>query len=240
MKKGLFATVIALFFLSLLPGCTKDPLTEPAKVFFDFEMITLEEGNLKNNPPSDIPAGKLSVSHGNLAIESIEFDGRRDQGKDVFFVSDLPRPLLIDLESGSSNQDMSFDIPQGIYNRVEFNLSLGGDEEIPLVLNGSIKKGNISEIPLRFEYNIREQLRINAKSAKQEEKIVLRKDTPSTARIVVDARSIFQLVNMSVLQNANISVLEGEEMILINLENNSEIFSSLANRIEKSFSIIFD
>lgn len=240
MKKGLLIYVITLFLLMFMPGCTKDPLTQPAKVFFDFELIAVEEENLKNGPPVDIPAGKLSVSHGTLAIESIEFDGRRDQGKDVFFVSDMSRPLLIDLESGTSNQDMSFDIPQGIYNRVELYISLGGDEDIPLVLNGSIKRGNIGEIPLRFEYNIREQIRIRAKSAKEEEKIVLRKDTPSTARIVVDARSIFQLVNMSVLQNANVSVSGDEEVILINLETNSEIFNSLATRIEKSFSIIFD
>ncbi|MFW5835621.1 MAG: hypothetical protein ACOCU3_01570 [bacterium] len=238
MIKVLFIPVITL--LLLMSGCTKDPLTQPAKVFFDFELIALDEENLKNGPPVDIPAGKLSVSQGTLAIESIEFDGRRDQGKDVFFVSDLARPLLIDLESGNSNQNISFDIPQGVYNRVEFDLMLGGDGEIPLVLTGSIKRGNISEIPLRFEYNIREQLRIKAKSAKQEEKIVLRKDTPSTARIVVDARSIFQLVNMSVLQNANVSILGGEETILINLENNGEIFNSMANRIEKSFSIIFN
>ncbi len=239
MYRGTFLPLLT--FMLLLSACSKDELTFPAKVFFEFEMIAHKEGNnLKSGPPFDLPFSTLTINQGALVIESIEFDGRREEGRDVFFISDLKQLVIVDLETGKSNQELSFDIPQGIYNRIDIYLELGGNEEIPLVLEGNIGKGQSDRIPLRFEYNIRDRIKVRAEPGGQANKIVLRKDTPSRARIVLDAGKVFQSVKLPVLQNATVSRLFGEDVILINPYNNNDIFNKLADRLEKSFKVIID
>ncbi len=250
---------IALF---LLNACTKDELTLPAKVFFDFELIGYEEdGGLKSSieeshsfieqvaaetsenliasPPFPVPAGVLQINRGSLSIETIEFDGRRTEGRDVYFNSNLASPLIVDLETGESNRELSFDIPQGIYERMEFFLTPGGENELPLVLKGRIRKGN-DAIFVRFEYRIKEIIRIRAESSGTPGKIVLRRDIPSRAKLVVDAGSIFRFMNPGQFQHADITAYDNAHVILIDPENNPDLFNSLAGRIEKSIRIIFE
>ena len=233
----------------LVISCTKDELTLPVRVSFDFELIPHEEGNflkstLHEDPeilqPPNIPGGRLSVAKGSLSIESIEFDGRRDEGKDVFFISNLPGPLLVDLETGKVNLEVSFDIPQGVYSMVEIYLNPGGGDAAPLILEGFIKRGAADEIPVRFEYDISEKLKIRAESKHQSNKIVLRKDVESKASIIIDAGSIFQFVNPSVIRNALVSSIEGKEIIIVSPDINIDIFNALAARVEKSISIVFN
>ena len=225
----------------LLTACKKDELTLPAKVFLDFELISYEDENtLKSGPPVDLPFGSITINKGTLAIGSIEFEGRRDEGRDVFFVSDLQQNLIVDLETGKGKQELSFDIPQGVYNRMEFILELGEDDGISLVLEGVLRRGQAYELPIRFEYNIRDRIKIRAESGGETNKIVLRKDTPSRARIVVDAEEVFQFVKLPALQNATIYFHGGEDVLIISPDKNINIFNSMAIRIEKSFRVIID
>jgi hypothetical protein len=239
MNKGLYLPILG--FLLLLSACRKDELTLPAKVFFEFELVSHEgEKYLKSGPPSNVLPDRMIINQGSLTIKSIEFDGLRDEGRDIFFESDLTQPLLVDLETGNSNQVLSFDVPQGVYNRIELNITLGWNDEIPLVLEGNISKGNLDEIPLRFEYNIHERIRVRAEPGKNSNKIVLRKDSPSVARVVIDAGQIFMFVNMSELQDAIVSLHEDRETIIISPRINNEIFNSMAARLERSIRVIFD
>ena len=236
-KRSLLLTIFSIMLM--LPACIKDELTLPAKVFFEFELI----------PSFDTPPGGMIINKGSIIIESIEFDGRRDQGKDVYFTSDLSGPVFIDLENGQSDRELSFDIPQGVYNRVKIILNLAekmeGSKGIPFVLEGKISEGpmnNMNKIPLRFEYNFHERIEIEARSGNNANKIVLRKDTPATARIVVDAGLLFQFVNLPTLNNFTISQFNNQETIIISPESNSEIFNRIGqNRgLERSFRVIVD
>jgi hypothetical protein len=238
MNKGLFLPVFIL--LIIFSACRKDELTLPAKVFFEFEMISHEEEeNLKSGAPFPVP-GRMTVDRGTMSVSAIEFQGRRDQGRDVFFVTNLRQPLIIDLEEKNNNQALSFDIPQGIYNQIEIYLDLGGNTGIPLVIEGKISGGTPNELPLRFEYNIREKLRTRAESGQSSSQIVLRKDTPSNARIILDSPSVFQFVTMSVLRDAAISVIDGKEVLLINSNININIYNIMAERLERSFRVIIE
>lgn len=233
--------LLPLFLLFMTLACKKNELTLPAKLNFKFELISHEEeDDLKVFNPGGPPFGKLEIDRGTLTIGSIEFEGRRDEGRDIFFESNFPGPLSVILETGEANRELSFDIPQGIYNRVDFYFELGGDDEISLVFEGRLKKGQTESLPLRFEYNIRERIKVRAEPVNQGNKIVLRKDSPSTASIIVDAGAIFQFVNLPALQNAGVSIRNGEEMIIISSGNNSSLFNAMANRIERSFRVIID
>lgn len=247
MAKWFLLTSFAVSIL--IASCTKDELTLPVRVSFDFELKPHEEGSLLKSSleegpgilqPPNIPGGRLSISRGSLAIESIEFDGRRDEGRDVFFISDLPGPLLVELETGKVNRELSFDIPQGVYNMVEIYLNPGGGDTAPLILEGNLTRGAAGEIPVRFEYTISEKLKIRAESKHQSNKIVLRKDVESKASIIIDAGSVFQFVNPSVIRNASVSSIQGKEIIIVSPDINVDIFNALAARVEKSISIVFN
>jgi hypothetical protein len=240
MKKDIFLPVLVI--LLLFSACRKNELTLPAKVFFEFELIDyLDDNNLKSEQSIPVPLGKMTVDKGLLKINSIEFYGQRDEGRSVYFISDLRQPLVVDLESGISNQVVSFDIPQGIYNLIEIQFELLSDGGIPLVLEGSIAREPSEELPLRFEYeNLHEKIQTRAESGQNSNKVVLRRDTNSTARIIIDSRSVFQFVNRSMLQEASLSSIGGEEVLLINSFSNKNIFNIMAERLERSFKVIID
>ena len=136
--------------------------------------------------------------------------------------------------------ELSFDIPQGVYNRIELLINLGNGDGTSLQLDGMIKKGRQADLPVRFEYNIHEQIRVRAVPGNAGNKIVLTRDKPSKARIVFDAKEIFRFVKLPVLQEATVSVLGNENMVIISPENNFNIFNSMASRIERSFRVVFD
>ncbi len=245
MQTYLYKVVSLLIFLLLLTSCEKDELTLPAEVNFEFEFIAHEDGIIGNGPKKlssnlQQPPGKIEIDQGTLVIESIVFDGRRQEGEDVFFTSDLSEPVVVNLQTEESNKPLKFDIPQGIYNRIEIDIELDGNNKLPLVLEGNFKKGPLEEFPVRFEYDISEKIRVRAKPAGNIDNIVLKKDTPSIAKVRVDANSIFQLVNMSMINDANITDIDGEEVLLINNESNGNMYSIISARIDKSFDVIFD
>ncbi len=242
-KKSLFLTIFSIMLI--LQACVKDELTMPAKVFLDFELIPYQEGNsLKSGPPFETPVAGMIIDQGNITIESIIFDGKRDEGKDVYFVSNFASPVLVNLENGHVDSDLSFDIPQGVYNRIELSLTLGGNNEIPLLLKGRMKKGPLdNKMPLRFEYIFNEQIKIVAEPAGKANKIVLRRDNPANAKIVVDAGVLFQFIGFPELNDVNTSEFNDEEMVIISAESNIDLFRSMVMQsrgLEKAFRVIFD
>lgn len=241
MQAHINKTFLALSFVLFFTSC-EDPLTLPAKVNFEFELITHDYGEYQKTGTSVHKSqGNLKIDQGTLMFESLEFDGRREEGKDYYFISNFSELVIVNLSTGQSNKFLSFDIPQGVYNLIEITLNIRGDNEISLVLEGILKKEMPFEedILVRFEYPISERIRIKAEPAGNVGKIVLKKDVLSTATIIIDASVIFRFVNMHMLVNADTSIYNGGEAIIINQDNNNDIFNLMATQIEKSFSVVF-
>ena len=225
---GLFVSVFALY------SCEKDELTLPAEVTLEFAMEPFHaETDLKINSGFD-------VDQGIITLEGLEFDGRREQGGDYFFTRNFELPLQAELHSGSANQQVSFDVPQGVYNRIEMDLSLGMENEFALRLQGRFQRGPVDEIPVVFEYSFTERIRIRAKNQDDQEQIVLKKDQPATATILMDVPFMFQLVSPGMIQSAQTTTINNEEVILITIDHNTEIFNLLAPRLEKSIRVIIE
>jgi len=184
--------------------------------------------------------GGFEVNQGTIIIQSLEFDGRRDQGEDYFFTKHFDNSLQAELHNGNVNQQVSFDIPQGVYNRVEIIFSLGQEGENAICLQGCFQRGPLDEVPIVFEYSFTENVRIKAKNKEGNEQIVLKKNNPSTATVLVDIPFMFQLVNPGMVQLAETTMINDEETILINTEKNAYIFNLLATRLEKSMRVIFE
>ncbi|MDY6801460.1 MAG: hypothetical protein SVU94_09570 [Bacteroidota bacterium] len=219
--------------LVCLSSCEKDELTLPVKVNLAFAMEPYHtETGLKSG-------GGFEVSQGTIIIQSLDFDGRRDQGEDYFFTKHFDNALQAELHNGNVNQQFSFDIPQGVYNRIEMNFSLGQEGENAICLQGHFQRGPLDEVPIVFEYSFTENVRIKANNKDGNEQIVLKKNNPSTATVLVDIPFMFQLVNPGMVQLAETTMVNSEETILINTEKNTDIFNLLATRLEKSIRVIF-
>ncbi|MGM0407310.1 MAG: hypothetical protein ACQERU_04965, partial [Bacteroidota bacterium] len=193
--KNLLKICLAIIVLGLA-SCERDELTLPAEVNFEFSMepyqtdVTLKSMN------------SFNVNEGIIEINSMEFDGRRNEGEDYYFTKRFDESLHAELHTGLKNQEVSFDIPQGVYNRIDLNLSIGTDGDNAIRLQGTFQQGPFDDIPVVFEYSFTENVRIRAKNKEGNEQIVLKKDTPATATVVLDVPFLFQLVNMGMIQFA--------------------------------------
>lgn len=222
----------------LLVSC-KDELTLPAKVHFDFGMVIFQnedpaQGQQKTNSPN-----RYSIERGELTIEAIEFDGRRNQGKDVYFKSNFSEKVVSQLHSQTSNVRVEFDIPQGEYNRVDLTLHLGAGADAPFKLEGQFSYGQSASIPIYFEYAYTDEITIRGKS-KHGANIILSRGNVTKAKVVVDTEFLFRFLNPGVIASAVRVTQGGEEVILINQLNNVEIFNQVASRFSSSISVVFE
>ena len=138
------------------------------------------------------------------------------------------------------NQNVSYDIPQGIYNRIELTLSIGYGNENALCLEGNFNRGPFDEVPVLFEYAFQEQIRINARNKEGGEQIVLSKDNPVKATVRINVPNLFQFVNMNMIKNAETVQINGQEVIRINKETNNTIFNLIATKLDNSIQVVFE
>ncbi|MBS0012281.1 MAG: hypothetical protein KFF49_12780 [Bacteroidales bacterium] len=233
MKKIFFLSYIAI--IAAFTSCEKNELKLPVEVMIEFDMNSF---NLEENSK----AGQFfNIDEAYLVVSAIEFDGKREQGEDYFFSSTFDLPVEAEMHNGTANQVLAFDVPQGIYNMIELNISVGGGESnTALMLRGRFQQGPFLDIPVRFEYAFSEQIRVRAKNKEGSRQIILKKEEPSSATILLDIPFMFQLFNMGLIMNAQHYLFEGEETIIINNEKNTEIFNLLATRLDKSLQVIFE
>lgn len=215
-------------------SCEKDELTLPAKVDFEFSMDAYQTDESVKSMYG------FNIDRGTIVVNSIEFDGRRSAGDDYYFTSEFTTPLTAEMHNGNSSQKVSYDIPQGIYEKIDMVFSLGSEYDNSLVLTGSFNQGPLIQIPIRFEYGFQEQIRVKAKNLNGSDEIVLMKDKPAKAKIIFNTPSFFQFVNYNLFQNAVTIEIDGEETILVNAETNRNIFNLLAARINNSVQVVFE
>ena len=241
----IFWPIVAIL-IGVFASCSKDELTLPSKVYFHFGMTPhsdTENDDLKAGYNSAGQPGPISFSidKGTLVISAIEFDGKREQGQDVYFISDFPAPVVAKLYEEGTQAAVDFDIPQGIYKRIDISLHLGnGPDEMPLKLEGLLSRPGIGPVTIRFEYAFDDIISIRSTGNGANQDITLRKDQPSTAMVRLDAGSLFRLVNPAVFMNADIIVENGQNVLQISNNNNRNIFNQIAARMNNAFTVVFE
>jgi len=231
MKNAFFISCITCIALC---SCEKDELKLPVevKLAFDLKSFNLEE---------DIKAGQqFYVNEAYFILTKLEFDGTREEGEDYFFTLHFDEPLYAEMHTGFTSRDVSFDIPQGVYSKIDLTLVAGEETGPALSLRGRYQKGPLENIPVLFEYSFREEIRVRGMNKEGNRQVVLRKDVPGTATVLLDVPFMFQLFNIGMLRNAERFLYEGEETIIINSEKNTDIFNLVATRFDKSIQVIFE
>ena len=230
-----------LFLIAVVAGLVscKDELTLPAEVDFKFGMVPFTNDDAEAKSAGKSPSVGYAIDHGEFVVEAIEFDGRRDQGKDVYFISNLSQKIVAELDKETTNIAVKFDVPQGSYNRIDIILHLGRNSDAPLVLIGNLNQGQAASVPIRFEFGFADEISIRAK-AKSGTSIVISRDKVTSAMVVVDTEFLFRFINPRVIALADMVDVDGVQTLLINHQRNVSIFNQVASRFHNSISVVFE
>lgn len=193
--------------------------------------------------------GRLNFTQGHISLSSFAFDGRREEGGDVYFEKEYEQGLSIAFDPGKSGEALKFQIPQGNYTRIEIELETFDDlDDSGLVLTGTYLNASGIQYPIRFELGSSLEFEIESRDQSGNNQILLKAGTPATAIIKLDPIKWFETVPASYLDNA-VLVVEGGESegeveadasyILINEETNENIYEIILNRIEQSTETVF-
>lgn len=219
--------IITYILVFTLTGCVKDDLTKPAAMQMVFTMNMEEKDEY------------LRFNKGSFIISKISFEGEREAGEDYSFETSFKDPVEAYLHTKSSSVPVVFDVPQGIYQDVELEISMGNDKP-GLTFEGTYTNVTGNKIPVQFIYDFEDKLELNGRSKVQGD-IILNKDKSNTAEIIFDQEKIFQIVSSTrMLESAELIEREGTQYIIISKKYNEHIFNVVVNRIEKYTSALFN
>jgi len=220
---GKYLMVITILFIGL-SSCNKK-WKKPTDVAFHMDI----------NKESSVD-GQLSFSGGHFIMESISFDGDRERGNDVIFSRDYETGLSIPFDLSQSIADFDFEIPQGVYKKVDLSFK----STVPCILvEGIYTYSAGGTIPMRFEFDDSEEFDISAED-ENNGNIILDTEVISNLKIILDPAHWFQPIPISYFESAEITDLGGINTILINKDTNDEIFNLILDRIDESTEAIFN
>lgn len=230
-------TYIIIILVGILSSCQDDEAFKiPTDVGFQVD--------INRDSSTD---GRLSFTQGHITIASFAFEGRREEGGDVYFENDYEQGLSISFDLNQPVDELKFQIPQGYYTRIEVALETFDDADASgLVLTGSYLNANGIRYPVRIELESSLDFELEAKDNAGNAEILLKADSPATALIKLDPTGWFATVPASYLDNAVLVQEEGESevetgasFILISEEVNENIYDIIINRIERSTALVF-
>jgi hypothetical protein len=237
--------LVIITLILFLNGCTeKDDLTLPVKV--DFKI------GISDNPSKD---EYLTFTGGKIGVRRIQFDGKREAGGDVFFETD-PKINFSQLAFNASSQPVTisdFDIPQGIFNYMKWDINLKEiviDEliedddddtdspEIGLTISGVYTYLSSISIPFIIVVDIAEQFSVKSFDPDGNSTIVLSVDKYYEAILLLDPAYAFHSISRESLEEADVSDNSGIEIIIISSDENEDLYEDLLYRIAQSVRVV--
>jgi len=229
-------SIVILFILFVFVGCEKEDFTQPVNVDFSFG-LTDTDISLKH-----LKSGRgLSMQQGFWFLESIDFEGSREQGGDYFFSYQPSTPQEIAFYQDEWMAQLSFDIPQGIYQRVKLTFHLIANVDHPAFrLNGQFDSQAFSAERFMFDYDVQETISLVAQNAQGGKEIVFQQGKPVEAKVSINTHRMFDLVPPGLLRNAIRSEYQGRSTIQVSRKMNPEIFQLMATRVLNSTEVVFE
>ncbi len=229
---------ISIVTLLITASCNKESIVQPTTIDVCFRTI-----NSLNEQPY------LKFDEGYLVLSSMALDGSRQSGDDVYFRRDLKPSQKYFFSKRNDLPAFWFDIPEGIYSRVEMQFSSEYEElvksqndSILFCLKGLYSSINGSEFGVFVRVKNEQIFSIDTQPVEDMVNIVFESSTRYTALIKIEPQYWFQVIDREKFEVAA-NALSGQEespIILIDNINNREIFDLIINRIDNSISIEFE
>lgn len=233
----LFATFI---YLSSFSGCEKDELTYPVKVNFSI--------NINQATSSQT---YLTLSKSVVCVGNISFIGIRQQGGDVHFDT---KPGVNQgshiINVGQPAQYITyFDIPQGIYNYMGWDMSFSeidedifDDENIDsddfgMIIIGTYTKTSGAQIPIYFAINPSEIINCETTNPDNSTPISIVKDNTYNMLVEINPSEAIEGISREYFEQAIVEIGEDEDSvdhILVSAESNNSLYQLFLFRMEKT------
>jgi hypothetical protein len=215
MELKLFCVLILGIF-----ACSKvNQWKQPTQVCFNVELVGSDNSS------------KLTLNEGYLLIESFNFDGKREEGGDVYFVKNFDSDFNANFGAAALGA-LSFDIPQGDYHDIDINIVSEHDDLPNLVLSGTYQDPKGNAIPVRFELNQAETFEITGQGVSQNQnEVELVEGLKTNAAIQLNAYQWFENIS---LERAEVVSLNGEKVILINDQTNVMTYQKVVACLNKT------
>ncbi|MGJ3235634.1 hypothetical protein [Marivirga sp.] len=190
------------------------------------------DGNVDNN---------LQFSNLNLVIDEITVEADKENGEKFTFTENLNQENF-SLSNGTTESLFKFNLPPAIYSNITVEISLReNQDDNSIVFTGSLMSRNPmqSDLPILFEQPGRELVDLKIKPKSGGNEIVVQRGENIEALIKIEASYIFQPINPGLLIAAENIPIDGINTVLINRNNNPEIYNLISSRIKQSFSASF-
>lgn len=214
-------------------------MDKPTNVRLKVSMEELEISDEKN-----LKAGKpMQINDGRMTIESIEFDGTRENAKDYYFSKSFENGLIGDLGKNELNMDVDFDIPQGSYHPARISLQLRSVDSLhPIMLYGTYNHPASEETQIEFGFSEKNnepiEIELKIENENGDKKVLFKKGETKTINIEINLNQLFARFNPRSLENANVTQEGNKRKIIISPDQNKELYDKVVDRIDKSMKAV--
>ncbi len=199
------------------------------------------ETSFKFQLNSNSNSGLVKFTSGFLTLNKISFSGDRKQGQNQIDLDQtFSNNLQVNLAQSAINSGIRFDIPQGTYNKMEIKMETDGDQTgASLLILGYYINTINDTIALQFEFPADDAIQIQAKNSSGGDQIVLVENRPVYPTVILNPNYWFATVPQSILESASQTLVNSVPTILINDNDNSDIYNLIVNRLESGNEIVF-
>ncbi len=222
----------------------------------------MEIAEEKANMRTDGSESYVKILKTRYRFSEMEFQAYRRNGNDYFFNRNFEGGLVVVAQEGKPAEILSFDMPQGVYERISISLKVRkmtaetGNEvtenkknsipqvmpfnpESGLIMEGFYTNTHSEQIPLIFAYNFDEVFEYSADPGNKEGTIAVSKSSNNEASIRFNPSYWMQLINSRMLQSAKLTLVNGTPTIIISEDSNEHIFNLLTSRIKNASKLNF-
>lgn len=226
MNKIFYIILISL----IVTGCGRK-WKETAIVDFDFEIYG-----------TDPVSYGFWFTEGQVNVSRLTFEGNRLQARSVTFEDDFGSPLPIDIPTGLADNSLQYDLPQGTYRevRMEIFLESGADSTPSITLKGYFidSSGVLRDVHFFVSGKIESNLITKYPGEREDFSILSGDNYHSVIRLKLN--DWFSSIPRSILENAEISNLNGRETIVISDEHNVPIYSAILPKLGQFDEVQFE
>lgn len=171
----------------------------------------------------------VTITNGLIVLDKFEFEGKRKQGNDVFFSNETAGLSRVDIGTSAFLPPLNYDIPQGTYTEIRCRLRFKSDDSsIPSVrIEGTFLNSLNQPIPFIFETEDHIPVEITLSGIEQ----LFLEDETIMPVIHINANQWFSAITNNQFETADTVLLNNVPTILINEDDNSDLYELVISRI---------
>jgi hypothetical protein len=214
--------IFCVFILGIFACSKVNQWKQPTEVCFS---ISLAEETIMD--------GALSFKKGQITVESFKFDGKREEGGDVYFTKHYTEELNT-FFGATKVSDLEFDVPQGMYTGIKLEITSAVKNKKPnLVINGFFKSKTGKSYPVCFEMAKMETFSIVGEDlVENDAQVDLFQVAKTKATILLNPTKWFSSLTREALEQAEKISVEGIHTILINHTMNGQLYNDVVASLE--------